>query len=143
MTERKQWIKALSLSNASELNKLWEDLQIDVDFKYLSGPETGLLTCRGKMGGTGNSFNLGDISVTRCSVQLASGEIGTSIQTGTNHNKSKYAALIDALMQTDQKAMLQEKIINPLVANREEKAQARQAEIMSSKVDFYTMVRGG
>ena len=48
----------------------------DTRFVELRAPETGLVMLRGRIGGSGASFNVGEATVTRAAVQLASGEQG-------------------------------------------------------------------
>ncbi|MFX6998519.1 phosphonate C-P lyase system protein PhnG, partial [Acinetobacter baumannii] len=42
----------------------------------LRAPENGLVMVRGRVGGDGAPFNLGEATVSRAAVRLASGEIG-------------------------------------------------------------------
>ena len=42
----------------------------------LRPPETGLVMVRGRMGGSGGKFNLGEVAVTRCAVRLDGGTVG-------------------------------------------------------------------
>src|SRR5580692_5306600 len=62
--------------------------------------ETGLVMVRGRIGGDGAPFNLGEATVTRCAVQLASGEIGFGYVLGRDGEKARLAALADALWQS-------------------------------------------
>ncbi len=95
------------------------------------------------MGATGNAFNMGDVTVTRTVVQLESGELGYSYITGRNKEHAVLAAVIDAMMQTGhQSGLLKESLITPLEALRDEQVQQRSREVATSKVDFFTLVRG-
>lgn len=106
-------------------------------------PESGLVMVRGRTGGDGAPFNLGEASVSRAAVRLASGEVGFGYVLGRDGEKAKLIALCDALIQHDDfKADVEQKIIAPL---RQEQAttRARQAaETAATRVDFYTLVRG-
>ena len=50
----------------------------------LRAPETGLVMLRGRMGADGAAFNLGEATVTRCAVRLATGEEGHAYVLGRN-----------------------------------------------------------
>ena len=65
----------------------------------MRGPEIGLVMLRGRMGATGNAFNVGETTVTRCTVRLASGTEGHAYVQGRNGEHAKRAALCDALFQ--------------------------------------------
>ena len=56
---------------------------------------------RGRIGGDGAPFNVGEATVTRAAVRLASGEIGFGYVLGRDHEKARLIALCDALLQTD------------------------------------------
>ena len=69
--------------------------------------------------------------------------LGYSYVLGRDKAHAERCALIDALLQQPQThALLTEKVITPLAALREEQRQLRAREIASSKVDFFTLVRG-
>jgi alpha-D-ribose 1-methylphosphonate 5-triphosphate synthase subunit PhnG len=95
------------------------------------------------MGSTGNPFNMGDMTVTRSVIKLAEGEMGYSYVKGRNKEHAHLAALIDALMQTPAySSTLQRQVIEPLMATMEEHVRTRRQQITTSKVEFFTMVRG-
>ncbi|QAU37097.1 phosphonate C-P lyase system protein PhnG [Bradyrhizobium guangdongense] len=109
----------------------------------LRTPENGLVMLRGRVGGDGAPFNLGEATVSRAAVRLASGEVGFGYTLGRDGEKARLIALCDALVQSrDFAATVERDVIAPL---REQlmvrrKQQAEQAA--ATKVDFYTMVRG-
>lgn len=105
--------------------------------------ETGLVTLRGRMGGGGAAFNLGEATVTRASVKLESGEIGHAYALGRDAEKARLCALIDAAFQNP---ALHDRIVDTVLdplARDEAGADRRKAEeTAATKVDFFTMVRG-
>lgn len=112
-------------------------------YQLIRAPEIGLAQVQARMGGTGNRFNVADVTVTRCVVKLTSGVLGYSYLSGRNKPHAELAAVIDGLMQSkryQQELMLS--IIEPLHATRMQKHQMRQQQVASSKVDFFTLVRG-
>ncbi len=110
------------------------------DFHIMRAPEVGLVMLRGRMGATGNAFNVGEATVTRCSLRLASGTEGHAYVMGRNLEHAKRAALCDALYQENAATML------PILSAIETHLQAQQQETASkaaaTKVDFFSMVRG-
>ena len=63
------------------------------------GPETGLVMVRGRAGGSGSPFNLGEMTVTRCTVRLDSGAAGHAYIAGRDERRAELAAVADALLQ--------------------------------------------
>jgi alpha-D-ribose 1-methylphosphonate 5-triphosphate synthase subunit PhnG len=109
----------------------------------LREPENGLVMVRGRIGGDGAPFNLGEATVSRAAVRLASGEIGFGYSLGRDRDKARLIAICDALIQTSDHAdAVEAQVLAPLrermLAERSRKA----AETAATRVDFYTMVRG-
>ncbi len=63
--------------------------------------EHGLVMVRGRIGGDGAPFNLGEATVSRAAVRLASGELGFGYTLGRDREKARMIALCDALVQSD------------------------------------------
>jgi alpha-D-ribose 1-methylphosphonate 5-triphosphate synthase subunit PhnG len=105
--------------------------------------ENGLVMVRGRISGDGAPFNLGEATVSRAAVRLASGEVGFGYALGRDREKARMIALCDALVQSEAfAAEVEARVIAPLrvalLASRNRKA----AEVAATRVDFYTMVRG-
>jgi alpha-D-ribose 1-methylphosphonate 5-triphosphate synthase subunit PhnG len=143
LTARQHWLSVLAHSDAGALNAHWQALNLNPSFRLLRPAEIGLTRLQGRMGGTGKRFVLGDATVTRAVVLLEDGTMGYSYVIGRDKPHAERCALIDALLQQPEtRLLMQEKIIAPLAALREEQRQLRAREIASSKVDFFTLVRG-
>ena len=97
---------------------------------------------RGRMGGTGSAFNLGEMTVTRCALRLATGEVGHGYVQGRDKAHAERAALVDALMQTDRAEAVQAQVLDPLAEAALTAKATRAAKAAATKVDFFTMVRG-
>ncbi len=110
------------------------------DHARLRGPETGLVMLRGRAGGDGAAFNLGEATATRCSVRLEGGAIGHAWRLGRDAAAAETSAVLDALLQdpTRQEALLAA-VIEPLAAAQAAAAalMARRAE--ATRVNFFTM----
>jgi alpha-D-ribose 1-methylphosphonate 5-triphosphate synthase subunit PhnG len=105
--------------------------------------ETGLVMVRGRIGGDGAPFNLGEATVTRCAVQLTSGEIGFGYVLGRDRDKARLAALCDALWQSAKhRAAIERNVIEPLRARQHQRLARSREETAATKVDFFTLVRG-
>ncbi|RST86814.1 phosphonate C-P lyase system protein PhnG [Aquibium carbonis] len=140
---RKAAMAALSAAPAEDLRALWREAGICVEARTLRGPETGLVTLRGRMGGGGAPFNFGEATVTRATVRLATGEIGHAYALGRDREKATLSATIDALWQrADMRATVEERIILPLAARAAQAEAQQRAETAATRVDFFTMVRG-
>ncbi len=98
---------------------------------------------RGRIGGDGAPFNLGEASVSRAAVRLASGEVGFGYVLGRDGEKARLIALCDALIQSgDLAAEIEQKVVAPLRQERETTRSQQAAETAATRVDFYTLVRG-
>ena len=97
---------------------------------------------RGRMGGTGAPFNLGEMSVTRCALTLPTGEVGHAYVQGRDKDHATRAALVDALMQTSRSEEVQTAVLDPLTEEAATVKTARAAKAAATKVEFFTMVRG-
>jgi alpha-D-ribose 1-methylphosphonate 5-triphosphate synthase subunit PhnG len=97
---------------------------------------------RGRTGGTGAPFNLGEMTVTRCSIRLPCGTVGHAWVQGRDKDHARRAALGDALMQTAEAARLQADILTPLADEAAEARATRAAKAAATKVEFFTLVRG-
>lgn len=112
------------------------------DHALLRRPETGTVMVRGRMGGTGSAFNLGEMTVTRCAVQLAGGAVGHAVVQGRDADHARRAAVLDALMQTGEFAALAARVLDPLAQAEAEVSATRAAKAAATKVEFFTLVRG-
>jgi alpha-D-ribose 1-methylphosphonate 5-triphosphate synthase subunit PhnG len=97
---------------------------------------------RGRIGGSGDSFNVGEATVTRCTVSLPCGTIGHAYVLGQSDRHAHVAALLDALLQTGSGPGLMENVIEPLAAEQAARRQTKRDKAAATKVDFFTMVRG-
>ncbi|MEQ9642881.1 MAG: phosphonate C-P lyase system protein PhnG [Alphaproteobacteria bacterium] len=144
---RAAWMGTLAKARPAELEDRWARLCSDLteipDWQRLRGPETGMVMVRGRAGGDGSPFNLGEMTVTRCTVRLKDGAVGHAYVAGRDGRHAELAAAVDALMQNRQRAeAAMTAVVRPLAeaqATRRDLA-ARQAN--ATKVEFFTLVRG-
>lgn len=109
----------------------------------LRRPEAGLVMLRGRVGGDGNAFNLGEASVARASVRLPTGEVGHAYVLGRDTGHARLAAIADALWQrADFCARIEREIVEPVAIRLNRQATRKASETAATRVDFFTLVRG-
>lgn len=147
-TARGAWMSILAKADPAELNRAWDALEDKPKWRWLRKPETGLVMVRGRAGGTGAAFNLGEMTVTRCALVTEDegegpGFTGQGYLAGRDRRHAELAALFDALLQDPGRhALLEDSLLKPLadgLAARRRRASAKSA---ATKVDFFTLVRG-
>lgn len=139
---RKGWMSLLAKAPPARLDGHFSKLEGRPGFTWLRPPEVGGVMLRGRMGGTGAPFNLGEMTVTRCALKLETGEVGHAYVQGRDKAHAERAALVDALMQTDRAAELTDLVLEPLAREAQALKGSRAARAAATKVDFFTMVRG-
>jgi alpha-D-ribose 1-methylphosphonate 5-triphosphate synthase subunit PhnG len=138
---RQHWIGVLSRTRRDELST-YENALRDAEYQLIRAPEIGMTLVRGRMGGSGAPFNVGEMSVTRCVVRLADGRTGYSYLAGRDKAHAELAALADAHLQGAQQAHWIRELIEPLAQAQAVRRSLQQAETAATKVDFFTLVRG-
>jgi alpha-D-ribose 1-methylphosphonate 5-triphosphate synthase subunit PhnG len=109
----------------------------------LREPENGLVMVRGRVGGDGAPFNLGEATVSRAAVRLSTGEVGFGYTLGRDREKARLIALCDAMVQSaDLAGAIETEVVAPLRAAMIERRNRKVAEAAATRVDFYTLVRG-
>jgi alpha-D-ribose 1-methylphosphonate 5-triphosphate synthase subunit PhnG len=104
---------------------------------------TGLVMVRGRVGGDGAPFNLGEASVTRAAVRMESGEVGFSYLLGRDHDKARLAAVCDALWQSEHRRdAIERHVLAPIRLRLERERTQRREQAAATRVDFFTLVRG-
>ncbi len=141
-TRRQEWMAVLAKAPGAELSQAFDSLAVAADFSWLRPPETGAIMVRGRAGGSGAPFNLGEMSVTRCSLKLANGTVGHAYVPGRDHRHARLAAICDALMQGPDADRVEGVVIGPLRARHIEQQRQSAGKAAATKVDFFTMVRG-
>ena len=105
--------------------------------------ENGLVMVRGRVGGDGAPFNLGEAAVSRAAVRLSTGEVGFGYTLGRDREKARLIALCDAMVQSAELAgAIETQVVAPLRAAMIERRDRKAAEAAATRVDFYTLVRG-
>jgi len=134
---------ALALAPEARLREAWDGLAAQPQYKVVRGPETGLVMVRARTGNSGERFNLGEMTVTRCTVGLGEGILGHAFIGGLSHEHARLAAVFDALLQLPEKGEdLRRALIGSLQQERQTHLAGRRDEVRPSRVDFFTLARG-
>ncbi|PSH56478.1 phosphonate C-P lyase system protein PhnG [Phyllobacterium sophorae] len=141
--QRADWLGILSRSHAGDLDALTAGIVAAVSFEWLRQPHVGLVMVRGRAGGTGQVFNLGEMTVARASIRLADGTLGHGYVQGRDKRQAQLAAIVDALLQQpDRHEEIIAKVIEPLRQTEQARRIEKSRKAASTKVEFFTMVRG-
>ncbi|HTJ98593.1 MAG TPA: phosphonate C-P lyase system protein PhnG [Bordetella sp.] len=140
---RAAWMRVMALAEPDALARAYAALDGLPAYRKLRVPETGMAMVRGRAGGTGAQFNLGEVSVTRCAVAFDDGIVGTAYVRGRAPRHAEQAAVLDGLLQMDAwHDRVRAAVIEPLARAHADKAAGRAAVAAQTRVEFFTMVRG-
>ena len=141
-TARKAWLAVLARASAEEIEaRLAEAPQLPPHTR-LRGPEIGLVMVRGRAGGDGAAFNLGEMTVARCSVALAGGTVGHALRAGRDRRAAELSAVLDAALQdASLRPALHAAVIAPLAAAQQARRDAEAERAAATRVEFLSMVQ--
>jgi len=133
----------LAQARADEIEQGLQAVMDHVDYVELRAPETGLVMLRGRIGGDGAAFNLGEATVTRAAVQIASGEVGIAYILGRHQQKARLSAICDALWQSKRhRDTVEQRVLAPIRTRVDGERNRQRAKTAATRVDFFTLVRG-
>jgi alpha-D-ribose 1-methylphosphonate 5-triphosphate synthase subunit PhnG len=143
MTARRAVLRITVRATRSELENALAMFWPDLTARDLRPAESGLTMLRGRIGGDGAPFNLGEMTMSRAAVVLCTGEVGHGHVLGREPARARLIAIIDALWQRQvERAAIEAHVLEPVRSRlMQEQAQA-QAQTAATKVDFFTLVRG-
>ncbi|HEX3575222.1 MAG TPA: phosphonate C-P lyase system protein PhnG [Rhodopila sp.] len=137
---RRRWMAVLARAHAGSLQSLLADCGALPAHAVLRGPDGGLVMVRGRAGGGGAAFNLGEMTVTRCTVRTETGFIGHAYIAGRDEKRAELAALADALMQDPDRAdEIERHVITPLERKQIEHKTERARKAAGTRVQFFAM----
>lgn len=138
--QRRRWMAVLARADAATITTQLATCPSLPAWCVLRGPECGLVMVRGRMGGGGAPFNLGEMTITRCSVRTDLGHLGHAYVAGRNERQAELAAAIDALMQdASLREMLQQTVIEPLARAQQARRDQTAAKAAATRVQFFAM----
>jgi alpha-D-ribose 1-methylphosphonate 5-triphosphate synthase subunit PhnG len=140
---RKRWLAVLARASRAELEKAWAIFDCIGAPEYVRPAESGMVMLRGRVGGTGDAFNAGEASVTRCALRFGAGALGVGYSLGRDRRKAELIAIFDALLQDDaHHGDIDIQLITPLASQQAARRDAASRAVAASKVEFFTFVRG-
>lgn len=140
---RQHWMSVLAMASTEQLLSRSSTIVANHQFSDIRTAEVGLAQVRGRMGGIGNAFNLGDMTLTRCVVRSEEGRYGYSFVSGRDRQHARRAAELDALLQSEaHQTQLIAELIEPLQQIQAEQDRKRREKTESTRVNFFTLVRG-
>lgn len=144
-SERQHWMATLAKAPLPDLLVAKGQLGELPAYSLLRAAETGLVMVRGRAGGTGCQFNLGEVTLTRCVVQVmtASSPVGFGYVMGRSKPQAEVAAVCDGLLQDPEwHDLVMHRVIEPLDRQATLRKQQQQAQTAATQVNFFAMVRG-
>lgn len=140
MMTRPAWMAILARAAADAMEALLREAPPLPDHRLVRGPEIGLTMLRGRAGGDGAAFNLGEATITRCTISLADGTLGHCWRLGRDRRAAEVAALLDACLQNpDLQAMLLEAVVLPLRDGQQAAAALTARQAAATEVRFATL----
>jgi alpha-D-ribose 1-methylphosphonate 5-triphosphate synthase subunit PhnG len=134
----------LAKADPAALETFWRRFREPPRYRTLRPAETGLVMLRGRISGSGAPFNFGEMTMTRCVVQLDNGITGYSHIAGRSSRHAELAAVYDALLQDERwRDAVEHDLIEPLSVQTAQHRAVQQAEIAATRVNFFTVARGG
>lgn len=142
-TPRPEWMALLSRAPLPLLEQALAE-RTPPALQWLRKPETGLYMVQGRAGGTGERFNLGEITVTRCALRVGGdgSAVGVAYVMGRSHRQAQLAAMADAWLQDPtQHDALDGAVLQPVRQHLALQQAQRAARARSTQVDFFTVAR--
>ncbi len=138
-SERQRWMAVLARASLAELEALLAGCGPLPAHAVLRGPEAGLVMARGRTGGGGAPFNLGEVTVARCTVRLADGTVGHAYAAGRDLRHAELCAVLDAALQTPAGADLARAVVDTLAEAQRAGRDGTAARAAATRVQFFTL----
>jgi alpha-D-ribose 1-methylphosphonate 5-triphosphate synthase subunit PhnG len=139
-TTRQRWMAVLARAGHAEIISLLQHVPPLPGHSVLRGPESGLVMVRGRAGGAGAAFNMGEMSVTRCTVRDADGRVGHAYVSGRDRAQAELAARLDAALQdADWHRRIEISVIAPLARAQAEQRATAARKAAATRVQFFTL----
>lgn len=140
---RRRWLGVLARAKPLELEQALALVGQLPPIEQVRPAESGMVMLRGRVGGTGDAFNLGEASVTRCALRVGCGALGVGYALGRDKRKAELIAVFDALLQDGaRRDQVLGAVVDPLAERQLAQRDAASRSAAASKVEFFTMVRG-
>lgn len=141
--DRRKWIGLLGSADPQDLEAARKKLADKVDITFVVKPETGMIMVQAKADGSNGRFNLGEVTVSRCVLEIKKNFMGTSWIMGSDLRHAELAALFDALLQDPD---THDRLATTLIKELKEKQTAKNKQLAQdasdTRVEFFTLKRG-
>jgi len=147
---RQEWLAVLARANVDSLETAWADISPQPSIKHLRAPEIGMVMVQGRTGGTGGRFNVGEMTVSRCTLTIAPDQesmasdrlTGVGYVAGRNRRHAELMGIFDALCQCPKRGpRILKSLISSMKIEQQESRDADARKVAQTKVDFFTMAR--
>ena len=140
---RRELMRACAHASESDMDAAIASAAYNGKIEIIRAPEYGLVMLRGRVGGTGTAFNVGEASATRAAVQLSDGTRGVSYLLGRSSRRARLAAILDGLVQLSEfRDGIMSGFAEPVLRRLAETNRRKAEEAAATRVDFFTLVRG-
>lgn len=137
---RQAWLGILARSSTETLSACLAAAPPLPGYSLLRGPEIGMSMVRGRAGGGGTAFNLGEMTVARCSIRDESGRIGHGYAAGRDTKHVELIARLDAALQdTSLYPAYEQAVLIPLAGTEQVRREALAAKAAATDVQFLTL----
>lgn len=142
-SDRQKWMALLGSASVKDLATAKLEMAVDVDWKVIKKPEVGMLMVQSGSDGSHPAFNLGEMSVTKCVLEVQGQYLGYAMIPGSSTTHAELAALFDGLLQhPDYRDDLNENLIRMLDEKQRDKDRQLEKDVADTKVEFFTLKRG-
>jgi alpha-D-ribose 1-methylphosphonate 5-triphosphate synthase subunit PhnG len=140
---RRRWLSALAQADGEQLRQALDGEADAPTWRRLRATDVGLAMVRGRMGGDGDAFNFGELTMARAAIVTDSGVAGFGWVQGRDMAKAERVAVLDALLQDEaRRDRLMADLIEPIERGLAARKAQRAEDVAASRVEFFTMVRG-
>lgn len=141
--ERKEWIGLLGSADPKDLEAAKKEYAQGVKITHVVTPETGMIMVQAKADGSNGRFNLGEVTVSRCVLEVKKTYMGTAWVMGSDLRHAELAALFDALLQDPATHdPLANTLIKKLKIKQTAKNERMAQDAADTRVEFFTLKRG-
>lgn len=140
LSPRQIWLGLLARASRERLLQLLDSAPKLPGFERLREPECGMAMIRGRMGGNGAPFNLGEMTITRCSIRDEAGRVGHGYAAGHDLEQVELVARLDAVLQDEALfGAYDQAVLQPLAQAQAARRLETEARAKATEVKFFTL----
>ena len=141
--QRQRWMSALAQAPIDVLEFVWREMEGTVSYRFLEEPAVSTVTVRVRGVGAGWGLSLGEMRVSRCSVQLPQGTIGHGYVAGRDLRHAELAAVFDALLQDPlRRPVLETRLIAPMLRAAGSSVAGSDTSAAATRAQLFTVTCG-